>query len=192
MACLRRLIIVCHLILVFSAGALHAAQKEPEKSTRVALGDVSGPPKTQVMVPLYLTPASEDLRVGSISAAIGFDSKLVSFVKAEKGFLLEGAEGTVHSDVKKDSEEHSVLTLDIVTKGEPRRPLKEGLLVTLTFEIAPAAPAGKKVTLQMEKATVGDMGTPAKNIEPVSTGNAIIEILPAEGLPYVPCFFFSH
>ena len=189
-----RLVIVCHLVLVLAAGALHAAQKDSEESTRVALGNVSGPPKTKVMVPLYLTPASGDLRVGSISAAIGFDSKMVSFIKAEKGFLLEGAEGTVRSEIQKGAEgsNHSVLLLDLSTRGEPRKSFKEGLLVTLTFEVAPQAVPGKKVTLEFEKASAEDLSTPPQNIEPLSTHNGIIEILPSDALPYVPCFLFSH
>ncbi len=187
-------VLLLTLILFFETEALYSAQKEPEKSTRVALGDVSGPPKSEVMVPLYLTPASEDLRVGSISAAIGFDGKMVSFVKAENGFLLEGVDGTFHAEVKKGAEDsnHSVLFLEVVTRGAPRKPLKEGLIVTLRFEIAPEAPPGNKVSLEFEKVSAADLSTPPKVVEPLSSHKGIIEILPADALPYVGCFFFSH
>lgn len=189
-----KVVVFFNLLLVIGTEALYSAQKEPEKNTRVALGDVSGPPKTEVMVPLYLTPASEDLRVGSISVAIGFDGKMVSFVKAENGFLLEGADGTFHAEVKKGAEDsnHSVLFLEVSTRGEPRKSLKEGLVVTLMFAITPEAPPGNKVSLEFEKVSAADLSTPPKIIEPLSSHQGIIEILPADALPYVGCFFFSH
>ena len=189
-----RIVVLFTLILVTGTEVLHSAQKGSEKSTRVTLGNVSGPAKGKVMVPLYLTPASEELRLGSISAAIGFDSKMVSFVRAESGFLLEAADGTFHAEVKKGAESstHSVLLLEIATKGEPQKPIKEGLVLTVAFQIAPDAAVGSKVNLDFEKLSAGDLSTPPKVIEPLSGQKGIIEILLPETLPYVACFFFSH
>ena len=87
--------------------------------TVVSLGDVSGGVGTEVIVPVLLNPATTETRVGSISSTIGFDRKLVTFLRAEKGFLLDGVNGKFQTKVQENAAkpEKSNLQLEIATEG---------------------------------------------------------------------------
>ena len=70
---------------VFSRSA--GAQSD---ATTISLGTVSGLPKNEVLIPVMLTPFPSEIKVGEIKASIGFDAQWVTFLRAEKGFLLDG------------------------------------------------------------------------------------------------------
>src|SRR5437867_12023011 len=63
--------------------------------TTVSLGTVSGLPTAEVFIPVLLDPSPSEVKIGDITAAIKFENKLVSFVRAEKGFLLDGVSGVI-------------------------------------------------------------------------------------------------
>jgi len=121
------------------------------------------------MAPLYLTPDPPETRVGSISARIRFDSSLFTFVKAEKGFLLDGVGGEVKSSLEKDPKDagKSSILLEVATKGEPRKALREGLVLTLVFRIGENAPAGQSFPLTVEEARATDIADLPKAVQPL-------------------------
>lgn len=172
----------------------HFAHAAPPKGTTISLGSVAGQANSQVSVPVFLTPDPPSLEVGEISATITFNNKEVSFVKAEKGFLLDGAGAavTVKSQNDSDDPNKSILHLEVVTKGEHRKPLHDGLVLTLAFQISPEASAGSKLNLTLEKVSAKDLSAPPKAIALLPGNNGDIEVMSKEQAPYVACFFFSH
>ncbi len=163
-------------------------------TTSVSLGEVAGGPKSQVIVPLFLTPASTATRVGSVSTTITFNSELVTFVRAEKGFLLESVRGAFQIDLQKDpnGSGQSVLRADVFTAGDDRKPLREGMILSLLFDINETTPAGANIPLQLEKVVATTLDSPPHPIEPLTSKNGNIEVLKPESVPYVACFFFTH
>jgi hypothetical protein len=170
------------------------AQATTDKATRIALGAVSGPAKSQVMIPLFLTPYPPETPVGSVSATIEYKDKGITFQRAEKSFLLDGVGGGIDVKVEKDPKDatKSVIHAEITTKGEPRKSLREGLLLTLVFKIEPDAPTSTTVSLAIDKASASNLDSPPKPVQPIARKNGTIEIVAPEGVPYVGCFFFSH
>ncbi len=173
---------------------VEGSQAPSEKSTTVALGTVSGAPKSQVMVPLFLTPVPPETPVARISAEIRFENKAVSFLRAEKGFLLDGVNAGIEAKIEKDTQNsgRSVLRLEVATGGEPRKALREGLVLSLLFRIEAGAPTGTTVALDFQKLSASDPGNPPQPIEPIAGRKGMIEILTPEETPYVACFLFSH
>jgi Cohesin domain len=165
-----------------------------QNATTISLGAVSGLPKSEVLIPVLLTPFPSELKVGEIKASIGFDSQWVSFLRAEKGFLLDGVGAGFQADLKADAGKpgHSVVNLSVATKGDPRQGLREGLVLTLAFRIDEKAPAGTTVEVAISDASASDISDPPKAIRPVVGKNGSIEVLSPEQSPYIPCFFFTH
>jgi len=190
----RRVVLLCSIVSMWGAEALYSVQAASEDGTRVSLGTVSGPPKGQVMVPLYLTPDPAGIKVGSISAAIGFKGKVVSFVRAEKGFLLDGVNAGFEVELRKDDKDpdKSILQLEVATEGVERKALREGLILSLIFRIEADAPESTKVALTFEELSAGNLDSPAGAIEPLSGKEGSIEVISPEQVPYVACFFFTH
>lgn len=173
---------------------LCSAQANTDKATRIALGAVSGPAKSQVMIPLFLTPYPAEAPVGNVSATIEYKDKGLTFQRAEKSFLLDGVGGGIDVKVEKDPKDptKSVIHAEIATKGEPRKSLREGLLLTLVFKIEPDAATSTTVNLTIDQASASNLDSPPKPLQPIVRKNGSIEILAPEGVPYVGCFFFSH
>jgi hypothetical protein len=188
----RALALSVLLLCARVASAQEAPGEEQVKATRVALGAVSGAINAQVMVPVFVTPYPSGSSVGSVTATIEYANKGITFVKAEKSFLLDGVNGAFQVQNEKDAKDpaKSVLHLEVATKGEPRKPLREGLLVTLLFRVEPDAPAGTKVDLTLTSAAATNLAS--KPIQPLVSKNGSIEILKPENTPYVGCFFFTH
>ena len=161
--------------------------------TVVALGTVSGGVKSEVIVPVLLTPANTDTKVGSITADIGFDGNVVTFIRAEKGFLLDGVNGKFQAEVAPNPPDpaKSSVHFEVKTEGEPRKALRDGLVLSLIFKInEKAAPA--TMPLKFQKLAAATADTPSKPVEPLVPTPGSIEVLAPESVPYVGCFFFTH
>jgi hypothetical protein len=144
------------------------------------------------MLPVFVTPYPPEIGVGSVTALIEYPAKGLKFVKAEKSFLLDGVNATYKVEPAPDlgDETKSVLKLQVATQGEPRKALKEGLIVTLIFGIDPDAKPGTFPVKATNATAASPDGTP--KMLPLVTKNGSIEIVPPEGVPYVGCFFFTH
>lgn len=165
-----------------------------EEGTKISLGTVSGPPKTEVFVPFYLIPSPPGTQVGEVAATVRFEDKAVKYLRVEKGFLLDGVNGEVKAKLDKDPGDpgKSIVQLEVATKGEARKGLREGVVFTVIFQIAENAVAGTKVDLSFEKLTASDVSAPPQKIEPLVQENGTIEVITPEEVPYVACFFFTH
>jgi hypothetical protein len=186
--------VLAALVFIAAAPGRLSAQKDSEKATRISLGAVSGAAKSQVMVPLFLTPYPPEVPVGSISATIEYPSKGITFLKAEKSFLLDGVNGGFEAQAGKDPKDpgKSTIHIEVSTKGEPRKALREGLALTLLFRIEPDAPSGTTVNLALQQAAATNLDAPPNPIQPIARKDGSIEILKPESVPYTGCFFFSH
>jgi Cohesin domain len=173
---------------------LVAATAAKAQVTVVSLGEVSAGVNKEVIVPVLMNVASSDTKIGSVSASIGFDSTVVSFVRAEKGFLLDGVNGTVQTKIEVNEAEpaKSRLQFTVATEGEPRKALKEGLLLSLIFKINKDAPVKTKMPLTMAQLRAESPDNPPKAIDPLTGTPGSIEVLSPESVPYVACFIFSH
>ena len=171
--------ILLTILFVMSLVWLPVEKAAPGPSTLVSLGEVSSTPRSEVMVPFFLTLSSPELQVCSVSATIRFDAKTLQFRRAEKGFFLDGVNAGFEVHLQEDPKDPNkgVLQLEVTTKGEPRKALKEGSLVTLVFEIADGAPAKTKTSITLEKVSAMDLSTPPKAIAPLTTKNGTAEVI---------------
>ena len=162
--------------------------------TLISMGEVSGGGKSQVMVPFYLTPDPPSRQVGSVSAVIHLEGKGLTFQRAEKSFLLDTVNAGFEVTPEKDPQnpDRLILRVEVATKGEPRKALREGLLLSLVFRIEPDAPTGQKVSLVFDKVSATELGDPPKDVQPMASKPGTIEVLSPEQVPYIVCFFFTH
>ncbi|MBI4442699.1 MAG: hypothetical protein HY649_04920 [Acidobacteria bacterium] len=189
-----RSFLLAGIMLFFASIGVSVGKAAENGATEVSLGDVAGPPKGIVMVPVYLSPDPPSREVGKIAATISFKNEGVAFLRAEKGFLLDGVGGKINVETKNDAQDPNklVLAMEVVTEGEPRKALREGLVLTLVFQIAEGAAPDTKVALAVENVSATDIAAPPKAIEPVAGKNGTIEIISPDAVPYIACFFFTH
>jgi hypothetical protein len=182
------------VLLLMTALFRPVAATAAEGETTVSLGTVSGLPNSDVLMPVMLTPSPPELRIGEFKATIGFNNKLVSFLRAEKGFLLDGVNATFQTDLKADPKDpnHSLLILTVSTQGDPRKALRDGLILTLVFHISETAISESKIDIAVENVSATDLSAPPKAVQPVAGNKGIVEVIPPEQVPYVACFFFTH
>jgi hypothetical protein len=159
---------------------------------RLALAAVSGKPGGRVMVPLLLTPDPAETKVGKVAASVSFDTKVVAFSKAEEGFLLDGVGAKFAAKTEKGSGGRDRVRVEVFTEGAQRQPLREGLLVTLVFQIESHARPGAISTLEFETRETLGLSDPANAVPVLSAENGSIEVVAAEEVPVVSCFFFTH
>lgn len=133
-------------------------------------------------------------KVGSISATITFETKAVTFLKAEEGFLLDGVNADFEADLQQDADDpnKSILRLEVATEGDERKALREGLILSLIFRVNDDAADGTVVPLVLEQIAAKGIETPPSTIEPLVSQDGTIEVILEDALPYVGCFFFTH
>lgn len=163
---------------------------------RITLGSQTGMPGTNVVVPLYYTPA-RGVELRSLSVEIEWVSQNLQFVRSERGISAEMIGADVASKVtgtEKDAKslERSRLRVDAsVVEENPRRGIPEGLLAYLTFKISTAAqPFAIELRPKLVSATtIGSLGGKISKAE-LEAGAVRVEL---PGLPpSVTCFFFTH
>jgi hypothetical protein len=180
---------------VLCAGVrLGVTQDTPKLGAQISLGTVSGSPKGEVMVPLLLAPDSPGTKVGGLEATVVFDTKSVAFERAEKGFLLDGVGGVLEAEQTKDPDNpaRSSLRIQVLTQGQKRKNLPEGLVGSLLFRIGAAASPGSKVPVKIEKVKVFDMSIPSMELSGTAGADGSIEIVEEGSTVVVGCFFFTH
>lgn len=146
------------------------------------------------MVPLFLTPGSRETQVGRFSATIRFSKEDLSFVRAEKGFLLDSVNATFRAEAADDSAHpgQAVVELEVSTRGDPPKALREGLVLSLVFRIQEKARQDTTATLEFDQITANAPGAGAAEVTPLATRQGTVEILRGDATPYVGCFFFTH
>ncbi|MBI4483602.1 MAG: hypothetical protein HY652_12025 [Acidobacteria bacterium] len=170
-----------------------AAQTGSEGTLQVGLTTSMGNAGAKVVYPLYLEgKMARDLQ--SLSLQLRFPAKLVKFVQAEKGFLLQGAGVELRSEVKTTGQdEESSLLLQLTSTGPGQSGIPEGLLLHLTLQLDPSTPLGAKIPLKNQaKATALREG---KAVEiPVKFPDDTIPVSPRklEDELLFGCFFYMH
>lgn len=181
------------LILCATVASVQA-QKNADASATISLGAVSGTPGGQVTVPLMLTSSQAGSEIGGIETTVAFETKFVSFVRAEKGFLLDRVGGVIETRENKnpDQPNSSRLQLQVVTKGQPRKGFVEGLILALLFDVKPNAIPGTVVPLKLQKVSLTDLSNPPKVLRETTGRDGSITVTTPEDVPIMPCFFFAH
>ena len=185
MKCLRPSLCSAALLLAVCAVRVQAA------GNGLTLGNVAAAAKGKVIVPLLLEIESEDVRVGHIAATVSYDADVITFQQSEKGFMLEGVGGKVTVTPKVDGAK-STVDVDIITEGEPRRPLRKGLVVSLVFKVNDKAAADTKVPLLLSAVKLETPDAEPKAVEPLKLTPGEVAVLSPENVPFVSCFFFTH
>jgi hypothetical protein len=185
--------LVTRLVVVLGLATMTAlAQAQKQEGARLALAAVGGKPGGRVMVPLLLTPEPAESKVGRVSAAISFDTKVVAFGKAEEGFLLDGVGAKFTAKAEKGAAGRDRVRVEVFTEGSSRQALREGLLLTLVFQIEAHARPGSIATLEFETKEAFGLSEPPNTVSVLAAENGSIEVVAAEEMPAVSCFFFTH
>jgi hypothetical protein len=109
--------------------------------------------------------------------------------------LLDGVGGVIEEahDLKDaDNPRKSRFRIKVVTSGEPRKSLPDGLVLSLIFEVKGDAVPKTVVPLKIEKLSVTDVDTPPGDLAGSVGRQGSIEVILPEEVPIMPCFFFSH
>jgi hypothetical protein len=183
-------------ILISGIGLFGHIQPGFAQATVISLGMVSAPPDGDVIVPLLLELESESVQIGSITAIINYNSALVTFLRGEAGFLLDGVHAGFDVQARENATDpsRSLLKLDVRTEpdGGERKALRKGLILSLMFRINKDTPVDTEIPLPFESLSAGNIDDPASRIDPVTPEAGAIEVLSADAVPYVGCFFFTH
>ena len=181
----------CALLL---AGGAAAARQAKGGSTAakpdLIIGTVAGELGTTAAIPIYLQ-TSGNSTISSLHLELDFVSNSVKFAKAEKGVAAEGHDFAVNTaakelppDDKKIS--HTRLTID-VTNSNPQKPLPEGLLAFLNFNIPENA---KPFSISLNPITITAADSSKKPVEIAAEAGKVIVSVP--DAPLAGCFFFTH
>lgn len=184
----------CHALgavafLLLTGSAHSASLLQETRVTRLNISPTSGLPEAEVPVPIYFE--SGGVTAGTLSLEITFPAKLLSFLKAEKSFLVEAAKGQIQADVQSDSRaDQSTLKLTLSTPaGEtPREFIPDGPIAYLTFRVAKEAPLDTEIVLAAKAGgvTTDDPPRPIPSIA-TSDGRILIKLV-----PLTACFFYMH
>lgn len=177
-------------LLALLAGSCMATPARAQ-GNGLTLGSVSAAAKGKVIVPFMLELESEEVRVGRISATVGYDANIATFEQAEKGFLLDGVGGKLTATAKVDGEKSSI-AVEVLTEGEPRKPLRKGLVLSLVFKVNEQAASDTKMPLALSGVKLTTIDSDPKPVEPLQLANGEIHVLAPENVPFVSCFFFTH
>ena len=134
---------------------------------------------------------NEDVKVGHIVATVGYDATVATFDMAEKGFLLDGVGGKMTVAAKPDGAK-STIAVDVITEGNPRQPLRKGLVLSLVFKVNEKAAPDTKMPLSLSAVTLATPDAEPKELTALNLTPGEIHVLAPENVPFVSCFFFTH
>lgn len=164
---------------------------DPQTTTRLTLGSVSGEAGTSVVVPIYFTPAPQ-APIGQATLTINFVSKNMKFSKVDLGAAAELGNvelKTESSDGKNEQGlETTTLTIHAAVPGGSGKTIPSGLLGYVSFNISEAAvPAN--ISLRAAATAQLASGGAAKDVRAFG---AQVEVLAEGEGGMVACFFFTH
>jgi len=168
-------------------------QADPETTTRVTLGGISGEPGANVVVPVYFTPA-QGAAVGRLRLEVTYVSVNMKYSKFDKGIAAElgGVDVTVEVTEGKNDKDLATQTLTITASFlDPQPPatgIPSGLLAYVTLSIGrDGRPASIGLRPTIEATLVS--GGPVPNLRAFP---AQVDVLAPGTQPLLTCFFFTH
>ncbi|MBI4443142.1 MAG: hypothetical protein HY649_07175 [Acidobacteria bacterium] len=165
-------------------------EKSSTASVRIVYSGVGSYAGSVVELPFYVAAS---VPVASLESELEFPKKVLEFVNASKGSILETeANVTFAAEVlaKDNSESEAVLKLRFEAGGNEEKSLPTGLLAIISFRIAADADTGD---LQLKHSAVAKSpGSTQNPIRDVSASSPVVAIYPKGFDPLVPCFFFTH
>jgi hypothetical protein len=175
------------LVAVGLAVLPDAPAARAQQATTITLSQTSGPPDSDVTVPIYFAGA-KGVRAGSLELQVAFPAAPLTFVRGELSGLGEGVGAALEAKATPGHDE-STLHVSLSTKGSPsREPVPDGPIAYLVFKLAKSAKPGAVFPLK-SKATVRSMDDPPKPIEPVSVPESQIVV---SDPTVTSCFFYMH
>jgi hypothetical protein len=168
-------------------------QVDPETTTRVTLGGISGEPGANVVVPIYVSPA-KGVAVGRLRLEVTYVSVNMKFGKLDKGIAAELGGVDVAVEVKDGKNEKDlatqtlIITASFLSPQPPATGIPSGLLAYVTFNIGKN---GRPASIGLRPTIEGTLlsGGPVPNLRAFSTQ---VDVLAPGTQPVLTCFFFTH
>jgi len=183
------------LLILFGPGSTGAAGEQlevtiPEEVIHLALG--SPPPAApgrQVFVPLVLG-GSEEFQVGTLVSEILFPNALLSFEGVTIGESADRVGAQPQASVQADEENPEQSRLEVTIVSSEGKPIPDGLLAYLTFQVSEQAEVGDAMILE-HTASASTLEDPLHSLDPVTARSATIEVNIFD-TPFFACFFYMH
>ena len=168
---------------------------DPKQTTRVVLGNVSGPPGQSIVVPIYFTPA-EGIKVGGLELVVDFISANLKFNRLDAAIAAEMANVQLKAETKQGKNDKGVETSTVrITASLPSSPASEtgipsGLLAYLTLQVGDDARPASITLGTTAKATELKTNNPIRNLQVIEA--KVDVMVEGDSAPAVVCFFFTH
>jgi hypothetical protein len=173
-----------------------APAKEPTTVPRISLGEITGSPGANLMVPLYYTPDPK-APLRSLSVDVDFVSSHLKFQKSARGVIPDDVAADINATIKDGEPDskgisRSVLHVTVaLTDKNSKKGLPEGLLAFLLFQVSMDA---KPFTIKLTPLVVAaeDVQNPNKKMAKIAATPGTVAVEIPDLLPEATCFFFSH
>lgn len=181
------------LSLAAAAQNQPANGKDDQTSTRVTLGGTSGEPGSNVVVPIYFTPAN-GVAVGRLHLEVSYVSVNMKYSKLDKGIAAELGGVDVAVEVKDGKNDKNLatqtlsITASFLDAQPPAKGIPSGLLAYITLNIGKnGRPASIGLHPTAEATLVS--GGPVSDLRALPTQ---VDVLAPGTAPILTCFFFTH
>lgn len=183
------------LLILFGPGSTAAAGEQlevavPEEVIHLALG--SPPPAApgrQVFVPLVLG-VTEEFQVGTLVSEIIFPNALLSFEGVTIGESADRVGAQPQVSVQADEENPEQSRLEVTIVSSEGKPIPDGLLAYLTFQVSEQAEVGDAMNLD-HTARASSLQDPLHTWVLITARSATIEVNIFD-TPFFACFFYMH
>ena len=197
MSRLQSKVVVASALFAFlclgSSAAAQNEQVDPETTTRVTLGGTSGTPGSNVVVPIYFSPA-RGAAVGRLRLEVAYVSVRLKFSKLDKGIAAElgGVDVAVEVQDGKNAQDLDtqtlIITASFLNTTPPPTGIPSGLLAYVTLSIGDdERPVSITLRPTVEASLVS--GGPVPNLRAFETQ---VDVLAPGTQPLLSCFFFTH
>ena len=171
-------------------------QDSSEAAPRVSVGEITGSPGANLMLPLYYT-ADPNVPLRSLTVEIDYVSNNLKFSKASRGVVTEQVGADVVSTLTDGTPNENGVTrskLQIATslaEQNPQEGIPSGLLAFLLFRISPEAKPFA-IRLNTKVVSAEDLQSPPQKVTQIATAPGLVVVELADVLPEATCFFFTH
>jgi len=176
------------------AAAQGNEEVDPRTTTRVTLGGTSGTPGTQVVVPVYFSPA-QNVEVGRLRLEVTYVSVNLKFSKLDTGIAAELGGVDVQAEVRAGKTDRGldtqtvIITASFLSPEPPAKGIPSGLLAYMTLNIGTdGRPASIGLRPTAEAAELRT-NRPLQNLRAFP---AQVDVLAPGTQPLISCFFFTH
>ncbi len=128
--------------------------------------------------------------MGTLVSEILFPNALLSFEGVTIGESVDRVGAHPQASVQADEENPEQSRLEVRIVSSEGKPIPEGLLVYLTFQVSEQAEVGDVMILE-HTASASTVEDPLHSFDPITARNATIEVN-IFGTPFFACLFYMH